>query len=428
MNEVVVVSGVRTAVGAFGGALKQVPVVDLGALVIKEVLRRRSLKPVVGSLMHELAPDALRDNGLTALEARHQDWSEEAQAVTIDEVVMGNVLQAGQGQNTARQAMVRAGIPKETPAYTINKVCGSGLKAIALGAASIATGQAEVVIAGGMENMSQVPLALPKARWGYRMEVSGTGDVTDLMVFDGLYEIFYGYHMGMTAENIAERYGIRREDQDALGALSHNRARRAIEDGLFDGEIVPVVMKSRKGETIFKVDERPMDTSVEKMAKLRPVFKPDGTVTAGNASGINDAAAAVLLMTREKAQALGLEPLAEIQAFASGGLDPAFMGLGPVPAVRRVLRQTGREIDDIDLIELNEAFAAQAIACCRELKLAEDRPNQLGSGISIGHPIGCTGARQMVTAIHQMQRRNFGSGLVSMCIGGGMGMAMLIGR
>ena len=428
MNEVVVVSGVRTAVGAFGGALKQVPVVDLGALVIREVLRRPSLKPVASSLMHALAPDALRDSGLTALEARHQDWPEGAQPVSVDEVVMGNVLQAGQGQNTARQAMIRAGIPKETPAYTVNKVCGSGLKAIALGAASIATGQAEVVVAGGMENMSQVPLALPKARWGYRMEVSGRGDVTDLMVFDGLYEIFYGYHMGITAENIAERYGIGREDQDALGALSHQRACQAIKDGLFDGEIVPVVTKTRKGEAVFKVDERPMETSAEKMAKLRPVFKQDGTVTAGNASGINDAAAAVLLMTREKAQALGLEPLAGIKAFASGGLDPAFMGLGPVPAVRRVLRQTGLEIGDIDMVELNEAFAAQAIACCRELKLAEDRPNELGSGISIGHPIGCTGARQMVTAVHQMQRRNYGSGLVSMCIGGGMGMAMLIGR
>jgi len=341
---------------------------------------------------------------------------------------MGNVLQAGQGQNTARQAMIRAGVPKETPAFTINKVCGSGLKAIALGAASIATGQADVVIAGGMENMSQVPMALPKARWGHRMEVSGVGDVTDLMVFDGLYEIFYGYHMGLTAENIAERYGITREAQDVLGALSHARARQAIVDGLFDEEIVPLVLKSRKGDQVFKVDERPMDTTVEKMGQLRPVFKKDGTVTAGNASGINDAAAAVLLMDREKARELGLEPMAQIKAFASGGLDPAFMGLGPVPAVRKVLHSQKMQIDDIDMIELNEAFAAQAIACCRELKLPEERPNELGSGISIGHPIGCTGARQMVTAIHQMQRKNYASGLISMCIGGGMGMAMLIGK
>ncbi|MBC2736502.1 MAG: acetyl-CoA C-acetyltransferase [Desulfobacteraceae bacterium] len=428
MKDVVIVSGVRTAVGSFGGALKNMPVVDLGAAVIKAVLQRRNLKPVASPFVSELAPDALRDEGAIALEQRYQDWPEADQPINVDEVVMGNVLQAGQGQNTARQAMIRAGVPKETPAFTINKVCGSGLKAIALGAASIATGQADVVIAGGMENMSQVPMALPKARWGHRMEVSGVGDVTDLMVFDGLYEIFYGYHMGLTAENIAERYGITREAQDVLGALSHARARQAIVDGLFDEEIVPLVLKSRKGDQVFKVDERPMDTTVEKMGQLRPVFKKDGTVTAGNASGINDAAAAVLLMEREKARELGLEPMAQIKAFASGGLDPAFMGLGPVPAVRKVLHSQKMQIDDIDMIELNEAFAAQAIACCRELKVPEERPNELGSGISIGHPIGCTGARQMVTAIHQMQRKNYASGLISMCIGGGMGMAMLIGK
>jgi acetyl-CoA C-acetyltransferase len=428
MKDVVIVSGVRTAVGSFGGALKNMPVVDLGAAVIKDVLQRRNLKPVASPFVSELAPDALRDEGVIALEQRYQDWPEAAQPINVDEVVMGNVLQAGQGQNTARQAMIRAGVPKETPAFTINKVCGSGLKAIALGAASIATGQAEVVIAGGMENMSQVPMALPKARWGHRMEVSGVGEVTDLMVFDGLYEIFYGYHMGLTAENIAERYGITREAQDVLGALSHARARQAIVDGLFDEEIVPLVLKSRKGDQVFKVDERPMDTTVEKMGQLRPVFKKDGTVTAGNASGINDAAAAVLLMDREKARELGLEPMAQIKAFASGGLDPAFMGLGPVPAVRKVLHGQKMQIDDIDMIELNEAFAAQAIACCRELRVPEERPNELGSGISIGHPIGCTGARQMVTAIHQMQRKNYASGLISMCIGGGMGMAMLIGK
>ena len=428
MKDVVIVSGVRTAVGSFGGALKNIPVVDLGAGVIKAVLQRRGLKPVASPFVTEMAPDALRDRGAIELEQRYQDWPEAAQPITVDEVVMGNVLSAGQGQNTARQAMIRAGVPKETPAFTINKVCGSGLKAIALGAASIATGQAEVVIAGGMENMSQVPMALPKARWGHRMEVSGVGEVTDLMVFDGLYEIFYGYHMGLTAENIAERYGITREAQDVLGALSHARARQAIVDGLFDEEIVPLVLKSRKGDQVFKVDERPMDTTVEKMGQLRPVFKKDGTVTAGNASGINDAAAAVLLMDREKARELGLEPMAQIKAFASGGLDPAFMGLGPVPAVRKVLHGQKMQIDDIDMIELNEAFAAQAIACCRELKVPEERPNELGSGISIGHPIGCTGARQMVTAIHQMQRKNYASGLISMCIGGGMGMAMLIGK
>ncbi len=428
MQDVVIVSGVRTAVGNFGGALKDTPVVDLGAAVIKAVLQRQGLKPVVSSAMGALAPDKLQDDGLIELEKRYQDWATEARAITVDEVVMGNVLQAGQGQNTTRQAMIRAGLPKETPAFTINKVCGSGLKAIAVGAASIATGQAEVIVAGGMENMSQVPMALPKARWGHRMEVSGVGEVTDLMVFDGLYEIFYGYHMGMTAENIAARYGISREEQDTLGAMSHSRARKAIEAGLFEAEILPIVTKTRKGDVVFNIDERPMDTTVEKMARLRPVFKKDGTVTAGNASGINDAAAAVLLMSRKKAVALGLEPLAEIKAFASGGLDPAYMGLGPVPAVRKVLQQTGMAISDIDMIELNEAFASQAIACCRELNLPEERPNELGSGISIGHPIGCTGARQMVTAIHQMQRKQYASGLISMCIGGGMGMAMLIGR
>jgi len=428
MKDVVIVSGVRTAVGNFGGALKEMPVVDLGAAVIKAVLARCNLRPVASADMVALSPDALRDAGPIALEESHADWSEDQQLLSVDEVVMGNVLQAGQGQNTARQAMIKAGVPKETPAFTVNKVCGSGLKAIAIGAASIASGQAEVVIAGGMENMSQVPMALPKARWGHRMEVSGTGPVTDLLVFDGLYEIFYGYHMGMTAENIAERYGISRETQDALGALSHSRARHAITEGLFDDEIIPLAMQTRKGEVIFKTDERPMDTTAEKMGKLRPVFKKDGTVTAGNASGINDAAAAVLLMHRQKAEALGLEPLAAIRSFASGGLDPAFMGLGPVPAVRKVLQHRGMQIGDIDMIELNEAFAAQAIACCRELQLAEDRPNELGSGISIGHPIGCTGARQMVTAIYYMQRHNYASGMVSMCIGGGMGMAMLIER
>jgi acetyl-CoA C-acetyltransferase len=428
MKDVVIVSGARTAVGNFGGALKGMPVVDLGAVVIREVFAKCRLRPMASDAMKAAAPDALRDAGMIDLEERYADWADDAQPIAVDEVVMGNVLQAGQGQNTARQAMIKAGVPKETPAFTINKVCGSGLKAIAVGAASIASGQADVVVAGGMENMSQVPMALPKARWGHRMEVSGAGEITDLLVFDGLYEIFYGYHMGVTAENIAGRYGISRESQDVLGALSHARARRAIEGGLFDAEIVPIVMKTRKGEDIFKVDERPMDTTAEKMGKLRPVFKKDGTVTAGNASGINDAAAAVLLMTREKAEALGLKPMASIRAFASGGLDPAFMGLGPVPAVRKVLNGQGLTIDDLDMVELNEAFAAQAIACCRELGLDEDRPNELGSGISIGHPIGCTGARQMVTAIHHMQRQDYATGLISMCIGGGMGMAMLIGR
>jgi acetyl-CoA C-acetyltransferase len=341
---------------------------------------------------------------------------------------MGNVLQAAQGQNPARQAMIRAGIPKETPAMTINKVCGSGLKAIAIAAAAIASGQADVILAGGQENMSQVPMALPKARWGHRMELTGVGEVYDLMVFDGLYEIFYGYHMGLTAENIASLYGISRQEQDELGVLSHTRARAAIAQGLFAEEIVPVVIKTRKGEEVFDTDERPMDTSLEKMAKLRPAFKKDGSVTAGNASGINDAAAAVLMMSAEKAAELGLEPIVKVKGVAGGGLDPAYMGLGPVPAVRRVLAATGMSLADIDMIELNEAFAAQAIGCFRELGIDADKANELGSGISLGHPIGCTGARQMVTAMNHMQRKGYATGLITMCIGGGMGLAMVVER
>jgi acetyl-CoA C-acetyltransferase len=428
MKEVVIVSGSRTAIGTFGGSLQSVPVVELGALVMKDALKRAGLRPVAGRQMEAEAPDKLKGRGLIELEQQYQDWDAAATPVTVDEVIMGNVLQAGQGQNPARQAMVRAGVPKETPAYTINKVCGSGLKSIALGASAIMTGQAEVIIAGGQENMSQVPMALPKARWGYRMELTGSGEIHDLMVFDGLFEIFYGYHMGLTAENIATLYGISRREQDELGVLSHNRARMAIKEGLFSQEIVPVVIKSRKGETVFEVDERPMDTDIEKMAKLRPAFKKDGTVTAGNASGINDAAAAVLLMNAEKAAELGLEPLVRVKGFASGGVDPAFMGLGPVPAVRKVLKMTGMALSDIDTIELNEAFAAQAIGCMRELGIENDRPNELGSGISLGHPIGCTGTRQMVTAMNQMKRKGYQTGLITMCIGGGMGMAMIVER
>ena len=428
MKDVVIVSGSRTAIGSFGGGLKTVPVIDLGSLVMKDVLKRAGLKPVPDELMQESTPDKLKGRGVIELEKKGYDWDDSAAPVTIDEVIMGNVLQAGQGQNTARQAMIKAGIVKETPAMTINKICGSGLKAIALGATSIMAGQADVVLAGGQESMSMAPMALPKARWGHRMELTGVGDIYDLMVFDGLYEIFYGYHMGLTAENIADLYDISRKEQDELGVLSHNRARKAITDGIFADEIVPVVIKTRKGETIFDVDERPMDTTMEKMSKLRPAFKKGGSVTAGNASGINDAAAAVLLMTADKAKDMGLEPIVKIKAFAAGGLDPAYMGLGPVPAVRKVLKATGMTLDDIEMIELNEAFASQAIGCMRELGIETDRPNELGSGISLGHPIGCTGARQMVTAMNQMKRKGHSTGLVSMCIGGGMGMAMIIER
>jgi acetyl-CoA C-acetyltransferase len=426
MKEAVIVSGVRTAIGGFGGGLKDVPVVDLGALVIKEALKRANLRPAVSQAMKDAAPDKLKDQGLIELEKKAQGWNGDATPVAVDEVIMGNVLQAAQGQNPARQATIGAGLSKETPAMTINKVCGSGLKAIALGASAIMTGQADVVVAGGMENMSLAPMAQPKARWGYRMELTGKGEIYDLMVFDGLYEIFYGYHMGVTAENIAALYTISRTEQDELGVLSHARAMAAIKSGLFAEEIVPVVIKDRKGDIVFNTDERPMETSLEKMGKLRPAFKKDGTVTAGNASGINDGAAAVVLMSAAKARELGLTPLVTIKAFASGGLDPAYMGLGPVPAVRKVLKATGMILGDIDMIELNEAFASQAIGCMRELGLKNDRPNELGSGISLGHPIGATGARQMVTTMHHMRRKGYRTGLITMCIGGGMGMAMIV--
>jgi acetyl-CoA C-acetyltransferase len=428
MREAVIVSGSRTAIGTFGGGLKDVPVVDLGAVVMKDVLKRVNLKPVAGTTMLEAAPDKLKNQGIIDLEKKSYDWSDDAVPVTIDEVIMGNVLQAAQGQNPARQAMIAGGFPKETPAFTINKVCGSGLKAIALGASAIMSGTADVILAGGQENMSQVPMALPKARWGHRMELTGVGDIYDLMVFDGLYEIFYGYHMGVTAENIAAMYGISREEQDELGVLSHTRARTAIKEGLFAQEIVPVVIKTRKGDIVIDTDERPMETDMEKMGKLRPAFKKDGTVTAGNASGINDAAAAVLLMSADKADELGLEPIVKIKTFASGGVDPAYMGLGPVPAVRKVLKAAGMTLSDIDMFELNEAFAAQAIGCMRELGIDNDRPNELGSGISLGHPIGCTGARQMVTGMNHMLRKGYNTGIITMCIGGGMGMAMIVER
>jgi acetyl-CoA C-acetyltransferase len=428
MREVVIVSGSRTAIGTFGSGLKDVPVAELGGIVMKDVLKRANLKPVSGVVAMECAPDKLKDQGITDLEKKSYYWDAAADEIAIDEVIMGNVLQAAQGQNPARQAMIAGGIPKETPACTINKVCGSGLKAIALGASAIMTGSADVILAGGQENMSQVPMALPKARWGHRMELTGVGDVYDLMVFDGLYEIFYGYHMGVTAENIAAMYGISRQEQDELGVLSHNRAKAAINEGLFAQEIVPVIIKTRKGEIVFDTDERPMDTDLEKMARLRPAFKKDGTVTAGNASGINDAAAAVLMMSAANAKELGLEPIVKIKAFAAGGVDPAYMGLGPVPAVRKVLKAAGMTLNDIDMIELNEAFASQAIGCMRELGIDTDRPNELGSGISLGHPIGCTGARQMVTGMNHMQRKDYNTGIITMCIGGGMGMAMVVER
>ncbi len=426
MQEVVIVSGARTPVGAFGGSLKDVTAVEMGRLVISEAVKRAGIRPVVGDEKQAAAPGKLKDQGKIELEDTDVNWDDNAAPVSIDEVIMGNVLLGGQGQNPARQSMIGGGIPKETPAFTVNKVCASGLKSIALGAASIMSGEAEVIVAGGQESMSTAPMALPKARWGHRMEVTGKGEVLDLMVYDGLYEIFYGYHMGFTAENIVEKYGISRQEQDELSVMSHNRALAAINNGTFAREIVPVTIKTRKGEVVVDTDERPMETDMEKMGKLKPVFKKDGTVTAGNASGINDGAAAVVMMSAERAKELGLTPLARIKSFAGGGVDPAYMGLGPIPAIRKVLKRTGMGVADLDIIELNEAFASQALACFKELDIPTDKPNQVGSGISLGHPIGCTGARQMVSTLYQMQATGAGSGLISMCIGGGMGMAMLV--
>lgn len=424
MREVVIVSGARTAIGNFGGSLKDIQVVKLGGLVIREVLKKVGLKPIPKKEYSEIGPDMLKGVGMTELEKKHYQWEGTHREVEVDEVIMGNVLQAGQGQNPARQALILGGIPKETNAFTVNKVCASGLKAIALGAQAIQTGEAEVVIAGGMENMSQVPYAFPQGRWGARMF---NQEMVDLMVFDGLFEIFYGYHMGITAENIAEKYGISRKEQDEMGLLSHQRARAAIQKGILKEEIVPVSIPQKKGDPIlFDTDERPMDTSLEKMSKLPTAFKSGGTVTAGNASGINDAAAAVLLMSKEKAKELGLEPLGKIRAYASAGIDPAYMGLGPIPAVRKVLKKSGLSLKDIGLIELNEAFASQAIACIRELKFDLEKTNVNGSGISLGHPIGCTGARLIVSLLYEMMRRKVNIGLATLCIGGGQGMAMIV--
>jgi len=428
IQEVVVVDGVRTPIGNFGGALKDIPVAQLGGKVLGEVLRRNGLRPVPPSENVQFRPKLLPP-GLTDLEKKYYAWDESLKEIAVDEVILGNVLQAGQGQNPARQAVIFGGLPKEVNAFAVNKLCASGLKAISLGVQAIALGSARVVVAGGMENMSSVPYALPKARWGYRMDANGRGELLDLMVMDGLMESLYGYHMGITSENIAEKYGITRRDQDELGLLSHQRARAAIKEGKFKDEIMPVPIPQRKGPpTLFDTDERPMDTSLEKMAALQPAFKKDGTVTAGNASGINDAAAAVLMMSEEECSRNGLKPLARILGFATGAVDPAYMGLGPIPAIQKALRIAGLSIGDLDLIELNEAFAAQAIACIRELGLDMDRTNVYGSGISLGHPIGCTGARVTVTLLHAMRRKSARYGLSSMCIGGGQGMAMVFER
>ncbi|MCX5899043.1 MAG: acetyl-CoA C-acetyltransferase [Proteobacteria bacterium] len=392
MKKAVIVSAVRTPVGKFNGALKDMPASDLGALVMKEAVKRAGISPD-----------------------------------QIDEVIFGHVLTTAQGQNPARQAAMKAGIPKEVPAFTINKVCASGLKAVALAAQSIKAEDNEIVIAGGQENMSLTPYALPGARWGYRMN---NGSLVDCMVYDGVWEKFNDYHMGITAENIAEKFNISREEQDRFSAESENKAERAIKLGLFKDEIVPVEIPQKKGAPIvFDTDEYPtLGSTPETMAKLRPAFKKEGTVTAGNASGINDGAAALVVMSEEKAKALGKTPIATIVSYASGGVDPAFMGMGPIPAVKNVLKKAGLTIEDIDYWELNEAFASQAICCIKELGIDPARVNHNGGAISIGHPIGASGARILVTLLHQMKRINARRGLATLCIGGGMGHAFIVER
>ena len=425
MTEAVIVSGVRTAIGNYGGALRDIPVEKLGSIVIKEALNRVGLRPKRDPEVLSYAPEVFKDTGLIELEKRYYDWDDSLREVRIDEVIMGNVLQAGRGQNTARQASIYAGIPKEVTAQTVNKICASGMKSVALAAQAIKAGDAEVIIAGGQENMSAAPYYLPTARWGARMFNS---EIVDGMVHDGLWETFYDYHMGLTSENIAEKYGITRKEQDEVALMSNQRALAAIKNGTFKEEIVPVEVTQKREVKLFNTDEHPRETSMELLAKLPPVFKKDGAVTAGNASGITDAAAALVIMSAEKAKELGLQPMATIRSYASGGVDPAFMGLGAVPATKKALKLAGLSLKDINYIELNEAFASQAIGVMRELGFDYEKANFHGSGISLGHPIGCTGARIVVTLIYEMMRKNFQLGLATLCIGGGQGMAMIMER
>ncbi len=392
MTEVVIVAAVRTPIGSFGGSLKDISAVDLGSLVIKNAIERAGLEPE-----------------------------------QVDEVIMGNVLGAGLGQNVARQMSVHAGVPVTVPAFTINKVCGSGLKAVQLAAQAVLCGDAEVVVAGGAENMSQAPYILPNQRWGSRM---GNATVVDTMLRDGLTDGSEDYHMGITAENVAEQYGITREDQDSFALQSQKRAVAAVEAGRFKEEIVPVEIPQRRGEPlVFDTDEFPRkDVSLEGLSKLRPAFQKDGSVTAGNSSGINDGAAAVVVMSAEKAKELGVPVLATIKSYASAGLDPKVMGCGPIYASRKALEKAGLTVADLDLIESNEAFAAQACAVAKELNLDLEKVNVNGGAISLGHPIGASGCRILVTLLHEMQKRDAKRGLATLCIGGGMGIALIVER
>lgn len=430
MKQPVIVSGVRTAIGNYGGTLQNIPAAQLAAIAIKGALKKAGLRPGINPEWDEFAPKVFKGNGQIDLEKKYYDWDNSLKEVVIDEVIFGNVLQAGQGQNPARQAGIYSGIHKEVNAYTVNKICGSGMKAVALAAQAIKAGDADVVIAGGTENMSLAPFYLPKARWGYRMGslANATCEIVDGMVYDGLYELFYGYHMGITAENIASKYGISRTEQDELSAESNRRAIAATKDGIFKQEIIPVEVKVKKETKIFDTDEHPRESTMETLAKLPPTFKKDGTITAASASAITDAGAAVVVMSEEAAKQAGLKPMAYIKSYASGGIDPAYMGLGVVPAVNKALKLAGLTITDMEVIELNEAFAAQAIGCMKELGIDFNKTNLHGSGVSLGHPIGCTGARIIVTLLHEMQRRNLHYGLAALCIGGGQGMAVVLER
>jgi acetyl-CoA C-acetyltransferase len=425
MAEAVIVSGVRTAIGNFGGSLQDVPATKLGSIVIKEALKRIGLRPKVDPKVLDLTPTALKDAGVIELEKKYADWDASLKDVNIDEVIMGNVLQAGQGQNVARQAAIYGGIPKEVNAYTVNKICASGMKAVALAAQAIKAGDAEMIIAGGTENMSGAPYYFPKARWGARMF---NAEMVDGMVYDGLWEIFYNYHMGMTSENIAKKMGISRQEQDRFAMESNARAIAATKAGVFKEEIVPVEVVANREKKQFEVDEHPRESTMEGLGRLRPAFSADGSITAGNASAITDAAAALVVMSADKANQLGLKPMAYIKSCASGGVDPAYMGLGVVPATKKALQLAKLTLKDIDYIELNEAFASQSLGVMKELDLDLNKTNLHGGGISLGHPIGCTGARIIVTLIHEMARRGLKYGLATLCVGGGQGMATILER
>ena len=392
MRDVVIASAARTAVGSFGGGLKDIPAVELGKIAVMEALKRGGVNPEL-----------------------------------VEEVILGCVLTAGQGQNPTRQVLIRAGIPKEVPGTTVNKVCASGLKSVMMAAQAIKAGDADVIVAGGIESMSQAPYLLTGARWGYRMNDS---PVVDGMIHDGLLDIFNHYHMGITAENVAEKFGVSRKDQDELAFRSQQNAGRAIKEGRFKDEIVPVSIPQKKGNPlVFDTDEHPRpNTTMEALAGLRPAFKKDGTVTAGNASGINDGAAAVVVMVAEKAKALGLQPLARIKSYATAGVAPEIMGTGPVPSSQVALKKAGLTVKDLDLVEANEAFAAQAAYVNRAMGWDLEKVNVNGGAIALGHPIGASGARIFVTLLHEMKKRQARYGLATLCVGGGMGGAMIVER